>query len=64
MTVGGYYYDQLAYFGGHELLNRHGQGNQRRGRAQARHLLQVSDPIPSKSKVGITLTAYIADGTS
>ena len=63
-TVGGYYYDQLAYFGGLKLLN---PGTQTPPPATAppgtlpgssETIFTGSDPIPSKSKSGFAHGVY------
>src|SRR3569833_1852686 len=54
-TLGGYYYDQLAYFGGLKMLNP-GTVNATGGSTET--LFTGSDPIPSKSKSGFGHTVY------
>jgi iron complex outermembrane receptor protein len=54
-TVGGYYYDQLAYFGGLKLLN---PGTVTATGASSETLFTGSDPIPSKSKSGFAHGVY------
>jgi iron complex outermembrane receptor protein len=54
-TVGGYYYDQLAYFGGLKMLN---PGTVNATGASTETLFTGSDPIPSKSKSGFGHAVY------
>jgi iron complex outermembrane recepter protein len=54
-TLGGYYYDQLAYFGGLKMLNP-GTVNATGGSTET--LFTGSDPIPSKSKSGFGHAVY------
>jgi len=59
-TLGGYYYDQLAYFGGLKLLNPGAQTVNAAGVVTASNetLFTGSDPIPSKSKSGFVHGVY------
>ncbi len=59
-TVGGYYYDQLAYFGGLKLLNPGTQTTNPATGAVAVNetIFTGSDPIPSKSKSGFVHGVY------
>jgi iron complex outermembrane receptor protein len=59
-TVGGYYYDQLAYFGGLKLLNPGAQTVNAAGVVTASNetIFTGSDPIPSKSKSGFVHGVY------
>jgi len=54
-TLGGYYYDQLAYFGGLKMLN---PGTVNATGASTETLFTGSDPIPSKSKSGFGHAVY------
>jgi iron complex outermembrane recepter protein len=54
-TLGGYYYDQLAYFGGLKMLN---PGTVNAAGASTETLFTGSDPIPSKSKSGFGHAVY------
>src|SRR3954471_7182600 len=54
-TLGGYYYDQLAYFGGLKML---GPGTVNAAGASTETLFTGSDPIPSKSKSGFGHAVY------
>jgi iron complex outermembrane receptor protein len=58
-TVGGYYYDQLAYFGGLKMLNPGTVAVSPTGAVSSGETLFTgSDPIPSKSKSGFVHTVY------
>ena len=54
-TLGGYYYDQLAYFGGLKMLN---PGTVNAAGNSTETLFTGSDPIPSKSKSGFGHAVY------
>jgi iron complex outermembrane receptor protein len=57
-TVGGYYYDQLAYFGGLKLLNPGTVSVTNGVVGSGETLFTGSDPIPSKSKSGFAHGVY------
>lgn len=57
-TVGAYYYDQLAYFGGLKLLNPGTVSVTNGVVGSGETLFTGSDPIPSKSKSGFAHGVY------
>ena len=59
-TVGGYYYDQLAYFGGLKMLNPGTVvgGTAANANNSNETLFTGSDPIPSKNKSGFAHGVY------